>query len=235
MRLIVVLGLAVALGSAVAHAQPIKDAPTAAPKQDAAAAHFRLGVDFYRAGDYAAARVEFEAAFGLSGQADLLHNLSLTAEKLGRYREAVDYEQRFLSTAAALTNDETDQARGRLLRLRDLDRRAGTAPEPSRSPSKPQARHEGGWRPPQAAIGLLAGGGAALVAGFACGGAALATAAQLGDGTAYTLREIDGITGRGQALNAAAITLDAIGGLSVLGGGAWILGAWVARRPAPVR
>ena len=32
----------------------------------AAAQHFQLGVEFYRAGDYAAARVEFEAAFGLS-------------------------------------------------------------------------------------------------------------------------------------------------------------------------
>jgi len=235
MRLIVV---AVALWVAVlasAQAQPIRDAPTAAPKQDAAAAHFRLGVDFFRASDYAAARVEFEAAFGLSGQADLLHNLSLTAEKQGRYREAIEYEERFIAAAAGLTDEETDQARGRVLRLREQARRAGTAPEPSRSPSKPQASHEGGWRPPQAAIGLLAGGGAALVAGIACGGAALATAAQLGDGTAYTLREIDGITGRGQALNAAAITLDAIGGLSVLGGGAWILGAWVARRPAPVR
>ena len=49
-----------------AAAQTLKEAPAMLNKQDAAAQHFQLGVEFYRAGDYAAARVEFEAAFGLS-------------------------------------------------------------------------------------------------------------------------------------------------------------------------
>ena len=59
--------------------------------------HFQLGLKFYRAGDYAAALVEFEAAYGLSQHADLLHNLSWTAEKLGRIPAAIDYEERFLA------------------------------------------------------------------------------------------------------------------------------------------
>ncbi len=70
----------------------IKDAPASSEKeQDAALQHFRLGVEFYSAGNYGAARVEFEAALGLSKLPDLLHNLSLTAEKQGLIGEAIDY------------------------------------------------------------------------------------------------------------------------------------------------
>ena len=73
-----------------AAAQTLKEAPAVLNKQDAAAQHFQLGVEFYRAGDYAAARVEFEAALGLSQLPDLLQNLSLTAEKQGQLREAIE-------------------------------------------------------------------------------------------------------------------------------------------------
>lgn len=107
-----------------ADAQTLREAPTAASKQDVAAQHFQLGLKFYRAGDYAAARVEFEAALGLSGEADLLHNLSWTAEKQGQIAAAIDYEERFLAVKSSeLTTAELDQARGRLVRLRELQRR----------------------------------------------------------------------------------------------------------------
>ena len=230
MRLIaLVLLLVVLVGSmSAAHAQAIKEAPA---KQDAAAGHFRLGVDFYRAGDYPAARVEFEAAYELTQAPDLLHNLSLTAEKQGRYAEAIDYEERWLAAARdALSAEEVDQARGRLLRLRERQAAPNTRPEPPRTPSKAPSPAKAGWRPPAGAIGLLAAGGAALISGIACGATALDTSAQLHSGQAFTLREIDELNGRGQALNGAAIGLDAVGGVAVAGGALWLVLDWKRSR-----
>ena len=227
------IGVAMA-GPAVA--QTLKEAPAALSKQDAAAQHFQLGVEFYRAGDYAAARVEFDAAYGLSGLPDLLHNLSLTAEKQGQIAAAIDYEERFLvAKRGELTTAETDEARGRLLRLREAQAQ-GSPPAvlaPAAAPkatttaptmTAPRATVAGaalggrGWRPPAGALALLVGGGVSLVAGLACGGAALATGAELGSGQAFTLREIDAMTRRGEALNTSAIALDIAGGVALTAG-----------------
>ena len=221
-----------------AAAQTLKEAPAVLNKQDAAAQHFQLGVEFYRAGDYAAARVEFEAAFGLSRLPDLLHNLCLTAEKQGQFREAIEYEERFLAAKRGeLTTAEIDEARGRLLRLREQQshgpQTSPTVPAvpavassgPARS-AEPGAR---GWRPPAGALALLVGGGASLVAGIACGGAALATGSQLGSGQAFTLREIDALSGRGNALNASAIALDIAGGVALAAGATWTIADWLKR------
>ena len=177
--------------------------------------------------------------YGLSGDAELLHNLSWTAEKQGRIAAAIDFEERFLSVKGAeLSTAELDQARGRLVRLRELQaREAGSGAAAALAPTTtatavtatgaaPGAR---GWRPPAGALGLLVGGGAALVAGLACGGAAIATGAQLRSGQAFTLREIEALSSRGEALNGAAIALDVVGGVTLTAGGAWTLAAWLRR------
>ena len=96
---------------------------------------------------------------------------------------------------------------------------------PARS-AEPAAR---GWRPPAGALALLVGGGASLVTGIACGGAALATGAQLSSGQAFTLREIDALTGHGEALNAAAIALDIAGGVALAAGATWTIADWLKR------
>ena len=62
------------------------------------------------------------------------------------------------------------------------------ATAPAAQPAQPVCA--GGWHPPSAAIGLMVGGVAALVAGIACGSIALSTGARLGSGQAVTLREI---------------------------------------------
>ena len=61
------------------------------------------------------------------------------------------------------------------------------------------------------------------------GGAAIATGAQLRSGQAFTLREIDALSSRGEALNGAAIALDAVGGVALTAGGIWTLAAWLRR------
>jgi tetratricopeptide (TPR) repeat protein len=215
-----------------AAAQTLKETPAVLNKQDAAAQHFQLGVEFYRAGDYAAARVEFEAAFGLSRLPDLLHNLSLTTEKQGQIRAAIEYEEHFLAAKRSeQTTTEIDEARGRLLRLREQQNHgpqtAPTVPAvaavASPSPARGVEPTAPGWRPPAGALALLVGGGAALVAGLACGGAALATGSQLGSGQAFTLREIDALTTQGNALNASAIALDIAGGVALTAGATWTI------------
>ncbi len=221
--------------------QPVREAPATLSARDAAARHVELGLRFYRAGEYGAARVEFEAAHGLSGDAELLHNLSWTAEKQGQIAAAIDYEERFLSVKGAeLPTAELDQARGRLVRLRELQAReagsgAAAAAAVASTTTATAAATTGaalgarGWRPPAGALGLMVGGGAALVAGLSCGGAAIATGTQLRSGQAFTLREIDALSSRGEALNGAAIALDIIGGVTLTAGGAWTLAAWLRR------
>jgi hypothetical protein len=117
-----------------------------------------------------------EAEYGLSKLPDLLHNLSQTAEMQGQIGEAIDYAERFLAAKrGGLTGDETDQARGWLLRLRDIQSGKAPRPAPAVKPAPPEAPRTAtravapvGWRPPAPAIGLMVGGGAALIAGIAC-------------------------------------------------------------------
>ena len=54
------------------------------PMREAAQTHYLSGARFFETGQYDAALVEFEAAWRLSGEPDLLHNLSWTHEKAGR-------------------------------------------------------------------------------------------------------------------------------------------------------
>ena len=82
---------------------------------------------------------------------------------------------------------------------------------------------------------MLVSGGAALVAGLVCGGAALATGSQLGSGQAFTLREIDALTTRGNALNASAIALDIAGGVALTAGATWTIADWLKRGRADRR
>lgn len=184
---------------------------------------------------------------GLSGEADLLHNLSWTAGKQGQIAAAIEYEERFLAVKGSeLTTAELDQARGRLVRLREMQSRGlqpsrsvpvapAVAPVAMARSVEPAGR---GWRPPAGALALLVGGGAALVAGIACGGAALATGGQVRSGQAFTLSEIDAMSGRGEALNAAAIGLDIAGGVALTVGAAWTIADWLRHRrseQAPLR
>ena len=84
--------------------------------------------------------------------------------------------------------------------------------------------------PSTPALALTLSGAAALVSGIACGAAALDTSAQLHSGQAFTLREIDTMNTRGNALNGAAIALDAVGGVALAGGALWLVLDWKRSR-----
>lgn len=179
----VACALAVLSVAAPAGTQTIKKAPTTADMEaDSAIQHFRLGVEFYRLGNFDAA-------------------------------QAIDFEERFLAgKRVELTADETDQARGRLLRLRDIQ--SSKAPHPvvgTRARDSPHgaasaASARGGIA--HARCGDRADGRRRRGAGHwhrlrmvDCTGA-LSAGVRLASGQTFTLREIDDLKAHGESLNA---------------------------------
>ena len=132
-----------------------------------------LGLRSLSGGEYRAARVEFEAAHGPSGDADLLHNLSLDGGEAGQIAAAIDYEERFRSKAE-LSTAELDQARGDwsgCVSWQAREAESGRRLWRPQRRQRRQRRRRGGARGREGgglvgALGLLVGGGAALVAGW---------------------------------------------------------------------
>lgn len=87
------------------------------PMVEAAQRHYLDGARFFEAGQFDAALVEFEASYKLSGERDLLHNLSWTHEKAGRVREALGYAERYLQACEG-SGDDAERARRRVEFLR---------------------------------------------------------------------------------------------------------------------
>ena len=202
------------------------------PMIEAAQAHYLSGARFFESGQYDAALVEFEAAWRLSGEPDLLHNLSWTHEKAGHIKEALDYALRY--QAAVPTGEDQERARRRVEFLRQRYSTApapsepaaasstpvvspaqvpASAPSPAQEPSKTEAR----TKIPPLALGLVAGGGALAAAGIGCLAGAWATGQQLGSADlAYS--DAASLLDRGRALNTTGIALTVVGGAAVVGG-----------------
>ena len=68
-------------------------------------------------GEYGA-RVEFEAAHGLSGDAEPFHNLSWTAEKQGQIAAAIDYEELSFGQRCRAIDGGAIRHLGAIVRLR---------------------------------------------------------------------------------------------------------------------
>ena len=103
------------------------------PMIEAAQAHYQSGARFFESGSYDAALVEFEAAWRLSGEPDLLHNLSWTHEKAGRIKEAIDYAVRYQTAVQTIEDQERGRRRVEFLK----QRYASGATEPTTAPSSP--------------------------------------------------------------------------------------------------
>jgi len=207
----------------LAHAQapPATPTQTPAPAGDAAKGqpnaeemriaqqHYENGARFFQAGNYPSARAEFEAAYQLTHLPDLLFNLAQVAQKQGRTAD----EERYLSEYLTYNPKDSADVRKRLDQIK------------SERPAEVQRLHP-------AAIGLLAGGGVALIIGIACGGAAIGAANTVADSTnsgkPFTA-ELFATQERGKQLNSAAIAFDVIGVAALLGGGAWT-GYWLYQR-----
>lgn len=222
-----------AVEAAPSSADPITTAQPAGTLGKVAEQHFQTGLAFYRAGDYASARIEFQAAYDLSRLPDLLHNLSRTAQLQGKLADSIAFEERYLSESGdALSEHDADAARGRIARLRDELLRQSRAPvapprEPEAVPKRPMptpARTDADRaHPPVGAWALVAGGGALTIAGIGCGGAALALQARLESGAPISAADASAGLERGVALDRAGIALSVIGGAALVGGTIWAL------------
>lgn len=94
------LGVALALGSGTASAQPGKRKPETAqvdPQTEKARVHFQNGVKLFQDGNFPGALAEFEASYRLKPGPGALKNIALCQKALFRYSEAVDTLNRVLS------------------------------------------------------------------------------------------------------------------------------------------
>lgn len=191
---------------------------------DAASQHFSLGVDFYRAGNWDAAFLEFETAYRLSQKPDLLHNLSMTAERQGRIEAAIRYEEQFQRSPrdVPLTEREVDEVQGRLSRLRAQLARPAASSRPVEATERRTVA--------PGAIGLLAGGGIGLAVGIGCGVGALATRAEIYSPAGIYAEQFEALANRQATLDRVGIAFDVVGGMALAAGAAWAL--W-ARYRAP--
>lgn len=195
--------------------------PAGTTQNDLARKHFDEALILYKQGKWRLSRFEFQASYDLSKSADLLHNLSMVAERQGLLADAVDFEERFRSAKTDLTAEDATQVQTRLERLRS----AISAAPPSLSTQVAQsssASHSERYRPPAGSIALMGLGAGLLVVGIGTGVGALSAQKQLSD-AGYTSAEYDALLGRGRALNISAITFDVVGGVAGLGGLAWLV------------
>lgn len=214
------------------------DSGKPAPKlMDAARRHYDDAIQFFKEGRYDAARVEFEASFALSKEADLLYNLSTTAEKQGQLADAIRYAERYLE--AKPNAEDAAVVRERIANLRAQQQPPGSVtkpPDPPPPSSPPQnvtpVPDSSAWTTsaslPKPAIGLLAGGAGLLIAGIGTGAAALAAGKELAGTQMAYLRDLQDLQQRGSALNTAGIILSVAGGAAVVAGASWLI-VWKTR------
>lgn len=174
----------------------------------AAQDHYTRAEQFYVAGEYRAAGVEFEAGYKLSGNAVFLWNLAKTAAKLGQRAEALDYLLKFRASQPG-PDPEADRLQAEL---------QGPAPAPATTavtiPDKPR---------PQPRVRPV------VIAGFSVGTAFLATSLGLTiagslaksdlEGRPVTLDELEAGRRAAVGYQAATITLAVSGSIILIASG----------------
>ncbi len=212
-----------------AHADEIRKPPSL---RDAAMAHFHNGLAFYESEQFGPAIVEFRAAWELSGERDLLHNLSWACEKAGRIVEAKDYASRYLAQSRGTEDEAMADRRFKFLSSRYPDAEAKPAPVEKQptvaapDPKPPQTSPDSSGTTATAkptgnrralAIGLLASGGTALAASIGLGAGAIGVWSQAANPDTYFDRW-QNLNATGRSLSIASGVFGAVGvGLLVPG------------------
>jgi tetratricopeptide (TPR) repeat protein len=159
-------------------------APSAAsaeePPSVVARAHFKRGVERYKAGEYDAAVVELEAAIAIVDEPDFEYLLGQAERRRGRCDRAIDAYRRFLKSGPP--PGEVKVAEANILRCEEVIAKAGPPapalpPVPVVPPAPPPAEPRGGSSP-GSSTGKVVGGATAGVGAVALGiGAYLAVSA----------------------------------------------------------
>lgn len=235
-----VLALALLLTTSVANAdEQIRQPPTL---RDAAKAHFRDGLAFFQSEQFGPAIVEFRAAWELSGERDLLYNLSWACEKAGRVIEAKDYASRYLAQSRGTEDEAMAERRVKFLSGRYPNGQPSVQPPLDAGPSQgqsivPQSLPDSVVQNPtptpvkaattssttgnrRLAVGLIAGGGTALAIGIGLGAGAIATWAESQNPDTYYDRWLS-LNSTSRTLTITA-TVTGVAGASLLGAGLYL-------------
>jgi len=153
--------MAVITAAILAYAAPAAaQAPTQAD-EDAAKAHFLAGSAYYEQANYADAVKEFIEAHRLSQRPDLLYNISVCYERLGRWDDAIASLKQYLTERPEAPDRAVIESRiANYEQRRDQEKARAAAPPPvAAAPPPPVApaprRHVASWIVGGIGAGLL--------------------------------------------------------------------------------
>jgi tetratricopeptide (TPR) repeat protein len=195
------------------------DPPAGDPKIEAAKQHHDKGVEFFEAGDYESALTEFKATYDLSKRQDVLFNMAVATDKLGRYSESAGYLERYLTLEPGAKD------------AKELLAKVRTKMAASASAALPPTRRTAS-KPPAGASVLVALGASLLIAdiGTAAAGYSLSSRVESQPLDLWTYLDSEA---QGQRLNQASAALLAIGLSASLAGVTWHLVAYGRQHRTP--
>jgi len=156
--------MAVLAAAILAYAAPVSAQPASPTQADeeAAKAHFLAGSSYYEQANYSDAVKEFTEAHRLSKRPDLLYNVSVCYERLGRWDDAIAALQQYLTEKPDAPDRAVIESRIKNYEQRRDQERARAAalappviaPAPVVTPAAPR-RHVASWIVGGIGAGLL--------------------------------------------------------------------------------
>jgi tetratricopeptide (TPR) repeat protein len=219
MRLLVAVLSAAILAYATPSAAQVPQAD-----EDAAKAHFLSGSAYYEQANYNDAVREFIEAHRLSKRPDLLYNISVCYERLGRWDDAIAALQQYLTERPEAPDRQVIETRiANYKQRRDQEQRARmaqipppvTAPAPVVTPTQPR-RHVASWIVGGIGAGLLVAGlGTGVTAHLAYNDLIMKCGGFVCNGSDQSLRNEVSF---GRALTISTDVLLAVGGAGLVTG-----------------
>lgn len=203
--------LAIVLACSVARANP---EAAVALLSAAAKDHHERAMEFYKAEQYQAARIELQAGYELSKNPVFLWNLAKTSAKMGDRQAAMEYVQRY-----RVTLDAPDPEVDALVKTLNGPEEPSNKPvvataQPAVSQPVIKKRSPAPW--------ILLGLGAALLIADIGVGAAGYQLSKSNEGAMVTAAELADLNTRGDRLNTAGWSLLGLGLGSAAAGGIWL-------------
>lgn len=232
MRLLV----AVLTAAILAYAAPAAAQTPTQADEDAAKAHFLAGSAYYEQANYADAVKEFVEAHRLSNRADLLYNISVCYERLGRWDDAIGSLQQYLRERPDAPDRAVIESRiANYEQRRDQEKARAQAPPPV-APAPPAAaaptprRHVASWIVGGIGAGLLVAAlGTGITAHLTYSDLTMKCGGTVCNGGDQTLRDEASF---GRALTISTDVLLAVGG-ATLATGVILFILEARKRPAP--
>jgi tetratricopeptide (TPR) repeat protein len=183
--------------------QPVSDGAN-----KAAEGHHETGTRFFTEGRYDLARIEFEAAYALTKEPDLLYNIAICYEREGDLKQVIAYLERYL---AAKPDDEKTKAK--LQKMREQLAPTPASTPPSKAPSEVSRMS----MKRKVGIALLSVGAASLLVALATGISTQGDRDALMSGE-LTYGQATTTAERARGTRGASIAFGVVGGAMVVAG-----------------